>query len=84
MIETLSEARTAGWRITARCAAGKPERGSRRECHYSEELDLDTLIWTRGGPFPLSELPLRMVCPRCRSRKVVLIFQSTAVSKRAS
>jgi hypothetical protein len=83
MVETLSQARDSGWRITARCAAGKPERGARRECHYSEVLDLDTLIWTRGGPFPLSDLALRMICPRCRSRKVVLIFQSTEMGKRA-
>jgi hypothetical protein len=27
---------------------------SKRECHYTRELDLETLVWTRGPNFPLS------------------------------
>ena len=47
----------AGWRITARCAWGKREgMKTRRECHYTRELDLETLVWTRGPNFPLSSL----------------------------
>ena len=29
---------------------------SRRECTYTRELDLETLVWTRGPNFPLSSL----------------------------
>jgi hypothetical protein len=76
MVETLGEARSYGWRITARCAWG-PRDGMKRvrECVYSGELDLDTLVWTKGLHFPLSRLESRMKCPRCGSRKVVLMFK---------
>ena len=29
---------------------------TRRECQYTRELDLETLVWTRGPNFPLSSL----------------------------
>jgi hypothetical protein len=29
---------------------------TRRECHYTRELDLETLVWTCGPNFPLSGL----------------------------
>jgi hypothetical protein len=55
VVETLGDAWAAGWRITARCAWGKREgMKTRRECHYTRELDLETLVWTRGPSFPLS------------------------------
>jgi len=57
MVETLGEARANGWRITARCGWGKREAmKSIRECKASIQLDLDTLIWTRGAVFPVSML----------------------------
>jgi hypothetical protein len=57
VVETLGDAFAAGWRITARCAWGKREgMKTRRECHYTRELDLETLVWTRGPNFPLSSL----------------------------
>jgi hypothetical protein len=77
-----------GWRITARCALGKRREGlkSVRECQYSEELDLGTLVWTRGLAFPLDQLASRLRCPRCGSRVVRIMFnvpgQPTAVSVR--
>jgi hypothetical protein len=50
MIETIGEARASGMRITARCAWGRREgMKTIRECKTSIRLDLDTLIWTRGG-----------------------------------
>jgi hypothetical protein len=56
-VETLRDALAAGWRITARCAWGKREAmKTKRECHYTRELDLETMVWTRGPNFPLSSL----------------------------
>jgi hypothetical protein len=74
-IETIGEAYQLGWRVTARCSAGKPGGMHRyRECVYSAELDLGTLVWTRGAVFPLSRLATRLKCPRCGSRTVTLLF----------
>ena len=53
VVETLGDALAAGWRITARCGWGKREgMKSRRERNYTRELDLETLVWTRGPNFP--------------------------------
>jgi hypothetical protein len=87
MIETLGEARAGRWRITARCAWGKREAmKSIRECVYRYELDLETLIWTRGSAFPISQLSERLKCPRCGSRRVALLFDlpGNPAAKRAS
>jgi hypothetical protein len=86
MIETLAEARDSGMRITARCAWGRCEGAkSIRECEARIELDLDTLVWTRGTAFPVSLLEGRLKCPRCGSRRVVVLFDlpATPISKRA-
>ena len=45
-----------------------------RECVYSGELDLQTLVWTRGRDFPIVRLESRLKCPRCGSRRVRLAF----------
>ena len=86
MIETLAEARDNGWKITARCAFGPREGMKRiRDCKESIRLDLDTLIWTRGASVPVSMLEGRLKCPRCGSRRVVLLFDlpGSPVAKRA-
>jgi hypothetical protein len=84
-VETLGEAFDHGWRITARCAWGKRDAmKSRRECVYIRDLDLETLIWTRGREFPLSWLESRLKCPRCGSRRVTVLHQppsNTAVQR---
>jgi hypothetical protein len=86
MIETLEQARNQGMKITARCGWGRRE-GMRtiRECKASIRLGLDTLIWTRGGAFPISMLEGRLKCPRCGSRRVVLLFDlpTSPIAKRA-
>src|SRR5258708_3454620 len=75
MIETLGEALDAGWRLTARCAWGKRDgMKSIRECQESFDVDLRTLVWTRGRGFPVARLASRMKCPRCNSRRVVILF----------
>ena len=86
MIETLAEARDNGWKITARCGWGPREGMKRiRECKASIRLDLETLLWTRGAAFPVSMLEGRLKCPRCGSRRVVLLFDmpTSPVAKRA-
>jgi len=40
-----------------------------------KELDMETLVWTRGRGFPLSRLETRLRCPRCGSREVVVLYQ---------
>ena len=68
-METLGDAFAAGWRITGRCAWGKREgMKSRRECQYTRELDLETLVCTRGPNFPLSSLDGRLLCARAVGR----------------
>jgi hypothetical protein len=56
-----------------------------REYKARIELDLATLIWTRGAVFPVSMLEGRLKCPRCGSRRVVVLFDlpATPISKRA-
>ncbi len=89
MVETIGEAWQLSWRVTARCNAGRRDgMKSIRPCIYSYDLDLRTLIWTRGAPFPLSMLAERLKCPSCGSRKVTLIFHlphepQTAAARRA-
>jgi hypothetical protein len=73
-VETLGEAFSYGWRVTARCAAGKHGMHRHKECVYRAELDLETLVWTRGRAFPLSRLESRLRSPMCGSREVVLLF----------
>src|SRR5687767_9126007 len=79
-VQTLGDAWQLRWRITARCAWG-PREGMKsiRECEYKRELDMQTLVWTRGrqlpcialkGRFhqcnPLAQKPYRLVSlPRC-------------------
>ena len=85
-IETLGEAFKAGWRVQARCAHGK-RRGMKQmpECHTRMELDIETLIWTRGEKFPLDLLESRLKCPKCWSRRVAIWFDQRPVeSVRAS
>src|SRR4051812_62215 len=49
MVETIGEAWQLGWRITARFAFGKRDgMKSIRACVYGYDLDLKTLISTRG------------------------------------
>src|ERR1700755_2277068 len=81
VVETLGVAFAAGSGIPARCAWGKREgMKSKRECHYTRELDLETLVWTRGPNFPLSSLDGRLMCPRCKSRRVAVLFQPPNLS----
>ncbi|WP_185982966.1 hypothetical protein [Aureimonas mangrovi] len=75
MIETLGEAWSAGWRLKVACAWGTRDGlKSVRECGRRHDVDLETLIWTRGRDFPLSLLQERLRCPTCGSRRVRVGF----------
>jgi hypothetical protein len=76
MIETLGQAHEYGWRITARCTHGRADHAGRssRECYHREELNMETLLWTRGARFPLSRLSGVLKCPHCGSRQITVMF----------
>jgi hypothetical protein len=74
-VETLGEAWQLDWCITVRWAFGNSDgMPSIRSCICQYDLDLRTLIWTRGASFPLSNLATRLKCPSCGSRRVALVF----------
>ena len=70
-VKTIGEALDLGWRVTVRCSFG-PRDGMKRgrECVYGGELDLPTLVWTRGRQFPIGTIhrPIYhpVECARCR------------------
>jgi hypothetical protein len=78
-VETIGEAHVMGWRVIARCTHGRDEDSrskSSRQCRYRKELDLETLVWTRGRAFPLSRLESRLRCPHCGSRDIRVLFEA--------
>ena len=57
------------------CDAPKPRRDglkSVRSCGEQHELDVRTMLWTRGKAFPILMLSSRMRCPKCGTREVVI------------
>jgi hypothetical protein len=51
-VETLGIARSLGWKVHMRCANGYREgTRSMRRCVYRKQLDLETLVCTRGPNF---------------------------------
>jgi hypothetical protein len=46
-----------------------------RRCVYRKQLDLDTLVCTRGPSFPLSRLESRLMCPARGSHRVTIVFE---------
>jgi hypothetical protein len=74
--DTLGIARSLGWRVHMRCSDGYRESTkSIRRCIYRKQLDLDTLVATRGLNFPLGRLESRLMCPACGARKVTVVFE---------
>jgi hypothetical protein len=55
-----------------------------RECDHRAELDMKTLVWTRGPNFPLSQLGSRLMCTRCGSRRVRVAFEIPPTNKAVS
>jgi hypothetical protein len=54
------------------CAIARGEVDS--AVHLSYDLDLKTLIWTRGAAFPISDPVSRLECPSRGLRRVALVF----------
>lgn len=59
-IESLGDAWEAGYRLRTKCAWGKRRDGlkSIRACSFEYELDVSTLLWTSGRPFPVVDNPI--------------------------
>jgi len=75
-VETLGTARSLGWKVRMRRTKGYREgTKSMRRCIYRKQLDLDTLVCTRGPNFPLSRLESRLMCPACGSRSITVVFE---------
>ena len=74
-VDTLGKAYQGGWRVRVRCAQGKRAgMKSIRECLSEAELDMGSLVWTRGRNFPIAMLAERLQCPKCGSRRVSTMF----------
>ena len=83
-VETLKDALSAGWRVHARCMNGQVDyTRSSAKCRYRAELDVETLVWTRGRNMSLAGLNERMMCPRCGNRRVNLIFEPPTNARQA-
>jgi hypothetical protein len=77
-VSTLGEAYRLGWRVRVRCLLTGPKPKSRERvanfCETNAELDMKTLVWTRGDRFPLDQLASRLKCPSCDNRKIQVFF----------
>ena len=83
MVSTLGEAHDHGWKVKARCAYGKRDgMKSIRACIARIDLDMETLLWTRGRDFPIGHLADRLRCPKCGSRQVAVFFGPPANDRR--
>jgi hypothetical protein len=52
-----------------------------RKCVYRKQLDLETLVATRGPNFPISRLETRLMCPACGNRRVTVVFEPPSNAK---
>jgi hypothetical protein len=74
-VETLGEALDLSWRVHMRCLDDGHEGLKRRlPCNHRLELDLQTLVCTRGRDFPIGMLQQRLRCPRCGCRRIGVMF----------
>ena len=71
-LEALGIARSLSWKVRQRLPAGNTVHA---EVRYRKQLDLETLICTRGPNFPLSRLEGRLMCPACGNRRVTVVFE---------
>jgi hypothetical protein len=75
-VETLGEAWNLSWRIRMRCLDnGREGLKHKRECGFRTDLNLQTLVCTRGRDFPLARVAERLRCPRCGCRQVAVVFE---------
>ena len=55
-----------------------------QKCEYMAELDMQTLVWAKGLRFPLGRLGSRLMCPRCGSRDMNVIFEPPPTAVRVA
>jgi hypothetical protein len=83
MIETIGEAHDLGWKLRVYCRASRREGlKSIRGCIAYIDVDLSTLVWTRGREFLVSRLGDRMKCVRCGSRQVSIALEPPPAAAR--
>jgi len=80
-IGTIGEAHDLGWKLRAYCRHGNRDgMKSIRECTWSIDLHLPTLVATRGRAFPLASVGSRLKCIRCGSMRVSVIFEPPTIA----
>jgi hypothetical protein len=67
-----------------RLDTGREGLTHKRCCDYRTELDLTTLVYTRGRDFPLAKLSERLRCPRRGCRRVAVMFGPSTVERRGA
>jgi hypothetical protein len=81
-VKTIGEAWNLSWRITIRCMDdGREGLKHKRECGYRTDLDMKTLVCTRGRDFPLARVAERLRCPSCGCRQVSVMFSPPSTPK---
>jgi hypothetical protein len=85
-VETLGEAWGLSWKIHIRCLYdGREGMKHKRECGFRHELDMMSLVCTRGRDFPIARIAERLRCPRCGCREISVMFSpSTRPNAEAS
>jgi hypothetical protein len=78
MVRALKEVWQLGWRLRVKCntvdGSKEAHRNKSLGCHSVHELDLKTLVWTRGN-IPIPELQKRLRCPACGNREVLIYWE---------
>lgn len=81
---TLGEAFLEGLQPHVHCLRDGRSPAKIEPCQYSADLDLESLIWTRGAKFPCWRLRQRLRCPRCGGMAVdVSWYQTFSPAERA-
>jgi hypothetical protein len=84
-VRTLGDAWRYGWTARAVCQHMSPGKRTERaniSCRTSYDLDLQSLIWTRGERFPRDQLESRLRCPRCGQMRVQVLWDVPNQPKR--
>jgi hypothetical protein len=86
-VRTLGDAWRHGWKARAVCqfmTYGKRSERANIACRAAYELDLQTLVWTRGERFPREELESRLRCPKCGQMRVQVVWNIPNYPKRSA
>ena len=81
---SLSLLRSGGALRRAHCYWFGPNKSGRRMlpwCDTAIELDMTTLIWTRGEAFPINQLASRLKCPKCGFMNVPVYLRAQSAKQ---